>query len=105
LEPVDRGPGSVVYCAFCDGYCLPDHLSEEHKVAEKPACGFEASKKVFYRTRQRAERPSTRQLPRRFRWIPSNQTGAHSGARLLAGIQAGWIVTQRGRVLFQIEKK
>jgi hypothetical protein len=56
LEPIDRRPGSVVYCAFCDGYCLPEHLSDEHKVAENRV-RLDASRKVFYRTRQRAERP------------------------------------------------
>jgi hypothetical protein len=56
LEPIDRRPGSVVYCAFCDGYCLPEHFSEEHKGGEN-VVRLNASKKVLYRTRQTVERP------------------------------------------------
>src|SRR5690348_5741584 len=28
LEAADRGPGSVVYCGICDGFCLPAHIYE-----------------------------------------------------------------------------
>jgi hypothetical protein len=56
LEAPDRRPDSVVYCAFCDGFCLPAHLREEHEL-DANLVRFNASKKVFYRTQQRAERP------------------------------------------------
>jgi hypothetical protein len=56
LEPVDRRPDSVVYCAFCDGFCLPAHLYEEHEI-DANYKRFNASKKVFYRTQQRVQRP------------------------------------------------
>ena len=56
LEAVDRQPDSVVYCAFCDGFCLPAHLHEEHEL-DANRIRFNASKKVFYRTQQCVERP------------------------------------------------
>jgi hypothetical protein len=56
LEPTDRGPGSTVYCAFCDGYCTPEHFTDEHQAAAN-AVRLSASKKVFYRTRQSVDRP------------------------------------------------
>ncbi len=56
LEPSDRRPGSVVYCAFCDGFCLPEHFTDEHGVAEN-AVRLNASKKVFYRSQQSVVRP------------------------------------------------
>jgi hypothetical protein len=56
LELADRRPDSVVYCGFCDGFCLPAHLYEEHDIAANYA-RFNASKKVFYRTQQRVQRP------------------------------------------------
>jgi len=56
LEPADRLPDSVVYCAFCDGFCLPVHLYEEHEIDANFA-RLNASKKAFYRTQQRAQRP------------------------------------------------
>lgn len=56
LEPADRRPGSVVYCAFCDGYCLPEHLYNEHEMAQS-FVRLNASKKVLYRARQSVERP------------------------------------------------
>ena len=55
-EPADRNPGSTVYCAFCDGFCLPAHLYDEHDLDEN-LVRLNASRKVFYRTKQRAERP------------------------------------------------
>jgi len=57
LEVSDRGPGSVVYCAFCDGFCLPEHFSDEHGGAEN-IVRLSASKKVLYRARQSVERPT-----------------------------------------------
>jgi hypothetical protein len=57
LEPSDRRPGSVVYCAFCDGFCLPEHFSDEHAGAAN-AVRLSASKKVLYRARQAIERPA-----------------------------------------------
>jgi hypothetical protein len=56
LEPADRRPGSIVYCAFCDGFCLPAHLYDEHDL-DQNLVRLNASRKVFYRTRQRVERP------------------------------------------------
>ena len=56
LEASDRGPGSIVYCAFCDGFCLPAHFSDEHHVAQN-LVRLSASKKVFYRSRQNVDRP------------------------------------------------
>ncbi len=56
LEPSDRRPGSIVYCAFCDGFCLPEHFSEEHQGAENRV-RLNAGKKGLYRTRQNVERP------------------------------------------------
>ena len=56
LEPPDRRPDSTVYCAFCDGFCLPAHLHEEHEM-DANRVRFNASKKVFYRTQQAVQRP------------------------------------------------
>jgi hypothetical protein len=56
LEPADRGPGNVVYCAFCDGYCLPQHLYDEHEIAEN-FVRLKAGKRGLDRARQRVERP------------------------------------------------
>jgi hypothetical protein len=56
LEPVDRRPGSVVYCAFCDGFCLPSHLYDEHDL-DQNLVRLSASRKVFYRSQQRVTRP------------------------------------------------
>jgi hypothetical protein len=56
LEPADRRPGSVVYCAFCDGFCLPEHLYDEHDL-DQNLIRLSASRKVFYRTRQGVVRP------------------------------------------------
>jgi hypothetical protein len=56
LEPADRNTGSTVYCGFCDGYCVPQHLYEEHTL-EQSFVRLNASKKAFYRGKQRVERP------------------------------------------------
>ena len=56
LEPTDRRSDSVVYCAFCDGYCLPAHLYEEHEL-DASLVRLNASKKAFYRSQQRVPRP------------------------------------------------
>jgi hypothetical protein len=56
LEAADRGPGSVVYCAFCDGFCLPEHLYDEHEL-DQNLIRLSASKRVLYRSRQKVERP------------------------------------------------
>jgi len=56
LEPADRRPGSIVYCAFCDGFCLPAHLYDEHDL-DQNLVRLNASRKVFYRSRQAVERP------------------------------------------------
>jgi hypothetical protein len=56
LEPADRRPDSVVYCAFCDGYCLPQHLYDEHELDEN-FVRLNASKRLLYRSRQNVARP------------------------------------------------
>jgi hypothetical protein len=56
LEPADRNETSVVYCGFCDGYCLPKHLYEEHEI-DQSFLRLNASKKAFYRTNRRVDRP------------------------------------------------
>jgi hypothetical protein len=56
LEAADRNTGSTVYCAFCDGYCVPQHLYEEHTL-EESFMRLNASKKAFYRSQQRKDRP------------------------------------------------
>jgi hypothetical protein len=56
LEPADRNPTSVVYCGFCDGYCLPDHLYDEHEI-EQSFLRLKTSKKVFYSASRRSKRP------------------------------------------------
>ena len=58
LEPRDRNATSVVYCGFCDGYCLPQHLYDEHDIAESVR-RLNATKKVFYRANRSAGRPET----------------------------------------------
>ena len=56
LEAIDRGPGSVVYCAFCDGFCLPAHLYDEHEL-EQNFARLKAGKKMLERSRQLFVRP------------------------------------------------
>ena len=56
LEAADRQPDSTVYCAFCDGFCLPTHLYEEHEL-DASHVRLNASKKAFYRSQVRVERP------------------------------------------------
>jgi len=56
LDAIDRGPGSVVYCAFCDGFCLPAHLYDEHEL-EQNLARLKASKKMLERSRQLFVRP------------------------------------------------
>ena len=56
LEPKDRAPGSIVYCAFCDGFCLPAHLYDDHEL-EQNFARLKANKKMFERAPQRFARP------------------------------------------------
>jgi hypothetical protein len=56
LEPADRNHGSTVYCGFCDGYCLPEHLYNEHEL-DQSFQRLTASKKALERTRQSVRRP------------------------------------------------
>lgn len=56
LEPADRCAGSTVYCGFCDGYCVPQHLYEEHPL-EQSFVRLNAGKRAFYRSKQRVVRP------------------------------------------------
>lgn len=57
LEAADRGPGNVVYCGICDGFCLPAHIYDEHELAQN-LVRLSATKKAFYRTRHHAQRPT-----------------------------------------------
>jgi hypothetical protein len=56
LEPADQNHGSEVYCGFCDGFCLPQHLYDEHEI-DQSFLRLKASKKAFYRATRRGERP------------------------------------------------
>ena len=56
LEPTDRRPDSVVYCAFFDVNFLPVHLYEEHDL-DASLVRLNASRKAFYRSQQRVPRP------------------------------------------------
>ncbi len=56
LEPADRNAGSVVYCGFCDGYCLPAHLYDEHEI-DQSFLRLKVSKKAFYRNARGGDRP------------------------------------------------
>ena len=56
LEAADWSPGSSVYCAFCDGFCLPAHLHDEHEL-DQNLVRLNAGKRLLDRTRQRLERP------------------------------------------------
>jgi hypothetical protein len=56
LDAADRRPGSTVYCGFCDGYCLPEHLYDEHEL-DQSLIRLSASKRVLYRSRQEVQRP------------------------------------------------
>ena len=56
LEAADRSPGSVVYCGFCDGFCLPEHIYDEHDF-DQNLVRLNAAKRAFYKTRQKGERP------------------------------------------------
>jgi hypothetical protein len=48
LESSDRNAGSTVYCGFCDGFCLPEHLYNEHEI-DQSVLRLNANKKAFYR--------------------------------------------------------
>ena len=56
LEPSDRSPGNTVYCGLCDGFCLPDHLYDDHEL-EQSLQRLNASKRALARTRQALRRP------------------------------------------------
>jgi hypothetical protein len=56
LEPADRNDTSSVYCGFCDGYCLPQHLYDEHEI-DQSVVRLNATKKAFYRNKHRSQRP------------------------------------------------
>jgi hypothetical protein len=56
LEAADRNATSVVYCAFCDGFCLPEHLYGEHEI-DQSFVRLNASKKAFYRSQHSFKRP------------------------------------------------
>jgi hypothetical protein len=56
LEARHRNPTSSVYCGFCDGYCLPQHLYDEHDI-DQSLLRLRAGKKSFYRAKNRVQRP------------------------------------------------
>jgi len=56
LESSDRNFGSTVYCGFCDGFCLPEHLYTEHEITESFQ-RLNAGKKALSRNKQRVGRP------------------------------------------------
>ena len=56
LEPQDCNPTSSVYCGFCDGFCLPQHLYDEHDLDESLR-RLNQSKKLFYRGAKGVVRP------------------------------------------------
>jgi hypothetical protein len=56
LELADRRPDSVVYCGFCDGSCLPEHLYDEHEIGQNMA-RLNATRKAYYRSGTKTDRP------------------------------------------------
>jgi hypothetical protein len=56
LEPADRTAGSSVYCGFCDGFCLPVHLYDDHAL-DQSLVRLNATRRVLYRSRQTVGRP------------------------------------------------
>jgi hypothetical protein len=56
LEPADRRPDSVVYCGFCDGFCLPEHIYDEHEIDQSFA-RLNAGRRALVRTRRAAHHP------------------------------------------------
>ncbi|MES1171766.1 MAG: hypothetical protein ABUL77_00890 [Bacteroidota bacterium] len=56
LEATDRNATSSVYCGICDGYCLPQHLYDEHDI-DLSVQRLKATKKVFYRVKRDGGRP------------------------------------------------
>jgi hypothetical protein len=56
LEPADRRPDSVVYCGFCDGFCLPQHIYDEHEMDQNFA-RLNAGRRALVRTRRAVDRP------------------------------------------------
>jgi hypothetical protein len=69
LEPTDRRSDSVVYCAFCDGYCLPEHLYEEHEL-DASLVRLNASKKAFIEVSSACRALSTLRTTSRAQLIP-----------------------------------
>ena len=58
LEPRHRNPTSSVYCGFCDGYCLPQHLYDEHDLGQS-MLRLKAGRKAFQRARHGVARPES----------------------------------------------
>jgi hypothetical protein len=58
LEERDRNAGSSVYCGFCEGYCLPQHLYDEHDLDESLR-RLTMARKVFYRAKRDVARPES----------------------------------------------
>jgi hypothetical protein len=56
LEPADRRPDSVVYCGFCDGFCLPEHIYDEHEI-DQIIARLNAGRRALVRARRAADRP------------------------------------------------
>jgi hypothetical protein len=58
LEARHRNPTSTVYCGFCDGYCLPQHLYDEHDLDESLR-RLKMAQKIFYRSKRHVGRPES----------------------------------------------
>lgn len=56
LQPEHVNPTSQVYCGICDGYCLPEHLYDEHDLDESMR-RLTATRKNFYRAKRDVARP------------------------------------------------
>lgn len=85
LEASDRRPGSVVYCAFCDGFCLPEHLYDEHEL-EQNIARLNASKKSLDRARQESNAPSTPPTTSTAHRIPSRASSFAAERRYFSRI-------------------
>jgi hypothetical protein len=86
LEPADRNPTSIVYCAFCDGYCLPQHLYDEHEI-DQNMLRLNASRKASIATGRgsnvrKARNQGVSLAPR---WQPAIANRETAGWRLSRG--------------------
>ena len=85
LEGQHRNPTSTVYCGFCDGYCLPQHLYDEHDLDESLR-RLKMAQKVFYRAKRDVARPES--APNYFDGS-SDPGSSYAGTTPLGGASAG----------------